>query len=122
MQVIHCSGYTADEKKIIVTQYVWPQILERIKMTDDLKISEEAVKYLITEHSHEEEGVRTLIRAVETLVTRINLLRIADEETAKTYKFYKKITLPCVIDTEMARHILQDMTTQPNESWRHIYV
>lgn len=122
MQVIHCSGYTVDEKKIIVTQYVWPQILERIKMSNDLKISEEAVKYLITEHSHEEEGVRTLIRAVETLVMRINLLRIADEETAKSYKFYKKISLPCTIDSDTVRHILQDITTQPNESWRHIYV
>jgi ATP-dependent Lon protease len=122
MQVIHCAGYTADEKKIILTQYVWPQILERIKMTEDLKISDEAVKYLIHEYSHEEEGVRTLIRAVEMLVTRINLLRIADEETAKSYKFYKKISLPCTIDVDTAKHILQDIATQPNESWRHIYV
>lgn len=122
MQVIHCAGYTADEKKIILTQYVWPQILERIKMTDDLKISDEAIKYLIQDYSHEEEGVRTLIRAVETLVTRINLLRIADEDTAKSYKFYKKISLPCTIDVETAKHILQDIATQPNESWRHLYV
>ena len=122
MQVIHCAGYTADEKKIILTQYVWPQILERIKMTDDLKISDEAIKYLIQDYSHEEEGVRTLIRAVETLVTRINLLRIADDETAKSYKFYKKISLPCTIDVETAKHILQDIATQPNESWRHLYV
>ena len=121
MQVITCNGYSADEKKIILTQYVWPQILERIKM-DDLKISEEAIKFLISEYSKDEEGVRTLIRAVETLVTRINLLRIADEETAKSYKFYTKIKLPLTIDTELARHILEDIATEPkNESWRALY-
>jgi ATP-dependent Lon protease len=121
MQVIHCSGYTSDEKKIIVTQYVWPQILERIKL-DGLTIDDDAIKFLINEYSHEEEGVRTLIRAVETLMTRINLLRIADEETAKSYKFYTKIALPLKVDIELAKHILQDMNTQPNESWRHLYV
>jgi len=121
MQVIHCSGYTADEKKVILTQYVWPQILERIKMTDDLKISDEAIKFLISEHSNTEEGVRTLMRAVETLVTRINLLRIADEETAKSYKFYTKITLPLTIDVETAKHILQDMEAPKSEAWRMLY-
>jgi ATP-dependent Lon protease len=120
MQVINCSGYSADEKKIIVTQYVWPQVLERIKL--DVKISDAAVKFLIEEYSKEEEGVRTLIRAVDTLVTRINLLRIADEATAKSYKFYKKIELPCTIDVELARHILDDVpVSKGDDNWRHLY-
>jgi ATP-dependent Lon protease len=121
MQVIHCSGYTADEKKVILTQYVWPQILERIKMTEDLKISDEAIKFLISEHSNHEEGVRTLMRAVETLVTRINLLRIADEETAKSYKFYTKIELPLTIDVATAKHILQETEVPKQETWRSLY-
>lgn len=120
MQVIHCAGYTADEKKIILTQYVWPQILERIKI-EGLTITEEAVKHLISEYSSEEEGVRTLIRAVETLVTRINLLRIVDDETAKTYPFCMDIKLPMSITPDNVRHILKDATRQENESWRHLY-
>ena len=121
MQVIHCSGYSADEKKIILNQYVWPQILERIKM-NGLTITDDAVKFLINDYSNEEEGVRTLIRAVETLVTRINLLRIADEETAKSYPFYMKIRLPMEIKPDDVKHILNDMTRTVNESWRHLYV
>lgn len=120
MQVINCAGYSADEKKVILTQYVWPQILERIKM-DGLSITDEAVKYLISEFSHEEEGVRTLMRAVETLVTRINLLRIADEETAKSYKFYTKVALPLVITPTVARHILQDLNVTPPGPERWLY-
>ena len=122
MQVIHCSGYSQDEKKIILTQYVWPQILDRIKM-EGVTIDEDAIKFLIREYSSEEEGVRTLIRAVETLMTRINLLRIADEETARSYKFYTKIVFPLKIDTELAKHILGDVADQPtNESWRRLYI
>jgi len=120
MQVINCSGYTATDKKAILTQYVWPQILDRLNMKDDLKITEEAVKFLISEYSNEEEGVRVLIRAVETLVTRINLLRIADEKTAKSYPFYKAVKLPMTITPEDVKGILVE-TKVVNESWRHLY-
>ena len=120
MQVITCAGYTADDKKSIVTQYVWPQVLERINMKDELTITEEAIKFLISEYSHEEEGVRVLIRAVETLVTRINLLRIADEKTAKGYPFYKAVKLPMVVTPEDIRALLVE-TKVVNESWRHLY-
>jgi hypothetical protein len=58
---------------------------------------------------------------VETLMTRINLLRIADEETARSYKFYTKIALPLKVDTALAKHILEDLNSQPNESWRALY-
>ena len=121
MQVITCSGYNAEDKKNILTKYIWPQILDRIQLTSQLTLTDEAVKYLIEEFSKEEEGVRTLIRSVESLVTRINLLRIADEATAKEYVFYKKIILPCTIDVATARHILQDTASGVNESWRHLY-
>ena len=120
MQVITCAGYTGEEKTIILTKYVWPQILDRTKIPE-LSLSDEAVKFLIQEYSKEEEGVRTLIRSVETLVTRINLLRIADEETAKSYSFYTKITLPLTITTDLARHLLQDRAPQKSESWRNFY-
>jgi ATP-dependent Lon protease len=120
MQVITCTGYSADDKFQIVEKYIWPQMLERTNFKE-LTIKPDAIKFLIKEYSSEEEGVRTLIRSLETLTTRINLLRIADEETAKTYKFYTKITSQCVIDTDMARHILQDMSAPGNESWKHLY-
>jgi ATP-dependent Lon protease len=120
MQVINCAGYTADDKRSIVKQYVWPQVLERINMKEELTISDDAIKFMISEYSHEEEGVRVLIRAVETLVTRINLLRIADEKTAKTYPFYRAVKLPMAITPDDVKGILVE-TKVVNESWRHLY-
>ena len=121
MQIITCSGYTWEEKASIVNQYIWPQILERIQLKDQLTISEEAIKFLIAEFSKEEEGVRTLIRTVETLVTRINLLRIAGETTAKKYSFYTAIKLPLTITPDLCRRILEDTVRSGNESFRHMY-
>jgi ATP-dependent Lon protease len=120
MQVITCTGYTAEDKKMILNQYVWPQVLERINMKEDLTITDEAIKFLISEYSADEEGVRVLIRAVETMVTRINLLRIADEKTAKGYPFYKDIKLPMLITPDDVKALLVE-TKQVNESWRHLY-
>ena len=120
MQVINCSGYTADDKKVILRQYVWPQVLKRLNMEEDLTITDEAVKFLISEYSNEEEGVRVLIRSVETLVTRINLLRIADEKTAKSYPFYKAVKLPMSITPEDIKALLVESKVI-NESWRHLY-
>jgi ATP-dependent Lon protease len=120
MQVINCSGYTAEDKKVILKQYVWPQVLKRLNMENDLTISDEAVKFMISEYSNEEEGVRVLIRSVETLVTRINLLRIADEKTAKSYPFYKAVNLPMAITPEDIKALLVESKVI-NESWRHLY-
>ena len=121
MQVITCSGYSWEEKASIVRQYIWPQILDRIHLKDQVTISEEAIKYLISEFSKEEEGVRSLIRTVETLVTRVNLLRIAGEATAKKYVFYTPIKLPLLITPDLCRRILEDMLRSGNESFRHMY-
>lgn len=121
MHIITCPGYTATEKEHILSQYVLPQILERNNLKE-LEFTEDAKKYMIDEYSKEEEGVRNLIRTVDTIVTRINLLRIADEETAKSYKFYTKIALPIKLDVDMVKHILAESPIKRNESWRHIYV
>ena len=121
MQVITCSGYSGEEKASIVSQYIWPQILDRIQLKDQLTISDEAIKFLIAEFSKDEEGVRTLIRTVETLVTRINLLRIASETTAKKYTFYTPIKLPLTITPDVCRRILEDTMRSGNESWRQMY-
>ena len=120
MQVIDCTGYNADDKKEIVTRYVWPELIDRIKM-DGLSIDDEAVKYLIKEYSHGEEGVRTLIRCVETMMTRLNLLRIADETTAKSYKFYMPVKLPHKITVSDIKHLLSEPVKEDNESWRRLY-
>ena len=122
MSVIQCSGYKDDEKKIIVANYVWPDVLKHAGIArEDLTATEEAAEYIIKEYSKGEQGMRNIIRVVETVVSRINLLRISDEETAKSYKFYTKIVFPAKLTKETVKTILTDFSPEAPETWRSMY-
>ena len=122
MSVIQCSGYKDDEKKIIVANYVWPEVLKHAGIArEDLSATEEAAEYIIKEYSKGEQGMRNIIRVVETVVSRINLLRISDEETAKSYKFYTKIAFPAKLTKETVKTILIDFSPEAPETWRSMY-
>jgi len=122
MSVIQCSGYKDDEKKIIIANYVWPDVLKHAGIArEDLTATEEAAEYIIKEYSKGEQGMRNIIRVVETVVSRINLLRISDEETAKSYKFYTKIAFPAKLTKETVKTILVDFSAEAPETWRSMY-
>lgn len=122
MAIIKCSGYKDSEKKIIIANYVWKEILNRIGISrDDLSATEEAAEYIIREYSNDEPGMRTLIRVVETIVARINLIRISDKETAEKYKFYMPIVFPMKLDVAAVKKLLIDYAPKDSETWRSMY-
>jgi len=122
MQVIHCSGYSAKEKQSILEEYVWPDLLRRLNFhADDIKLTSEAVKFIVSEYSSKEEGVRTLIRTAEAIITRLNMLRIADEETMKIYKFYIKVDFPLQLNEAIIKTLLTEMESKEPEPWRSMY-
>jgi ATP-dependent Lon protease len=122
MSVIQCSGYTNDEKKIIVANYVWPEVLKHAGIKrEDLSATEDAAEYIIREYSNGEQGMRNIIRVVETVVSRVNLLRLSDEESGKKYKFWTKIQFPLKLTKETVKTLLQDVDVAPPETWRSLY-
>jgi ATP-dependent Lon protease len=122
MQVIHCGGYSELEKQTILKDYIWPGLLERLKFkTEEIDLNESARKFLITEYSSKEEGVRNLIRSAETLITRLNMLRIADEETLKDYKFYIPVTFPLKLTETIIRKLLSDLQTKEPDAWKTMF-
>jgi ATP-dependent Lon protease len=122
MQVIQCSGYNAKEKQAILEDYIWPDLLKRLNFNSyEVLLTEEASKFIIQEYSSKEEGVRTLIRTAEAIITRLNMLRIADEETMKDYKFYTKLEFPVKLNETLIKTLLTDTAVKQNESWRTMY-
>jgi len=121
MQVIYCSGYTAKEKQSILEEYVWPELLQRLKFDKtDILLTDDASKFIISEYS-KEEGVRTLIRTAEAIITRLNMLRIADEETMKDYKFYINVEFPLKLNETIIKTLLAETQAKESESWRSMY-
>jgi ATP-dependent Lon protease len=122
MTVIHCGGYVDSDKKVILKDYIWPQIIERLRFKEDeVTLSSSAISHIIEEYSSDEKGVRNLIRATESMMTRLNMLRIADSEMMKDYKFYMDVKFPLTIDKIVVETLLSDFSKKEPETWRSLY-
>lgn len=122
MTVIHCGGYNEKDKLVILKDYVLPEILSRLSFgTNDVILTEAAAKYMISEFSSEEKGVRTLIRTLENMMTRINMLRVAKHDSMMDYKFYMDVSFPFTITEEVVKTILNDFDKKEPETWRSLY-
>ena len=123
MTIINCEGYNEKDKKEILKDYVLPQLYSRLKFTEDeLVFTDDAMKFIISEFSADEKGVRTLIRTVESMMTRLNMLRVASDETMKEYSFYMDVSFPLTVDEKVVKTLLCDATKKEPESWRTMYM
>jgi ATP-dependent Lon protease len=123
MTIITCDGYNEKDKREILKNYVWPQLLERLFFdTTEVILTDSAMKFLISEFSGDEKGVRTLIRTVETMMTRLNMLRIANDDSMKEYNFYMEVSCTLTIDEEVVKTLLNGLNKKEVENWRHMYV
>ena len=120
MQVINCGGYSQKEKQTILEEYVWPDLLKRLRFLPEDILLGETSKFLISEYSSKEQGVRTLIRTAEMIITRLNMLRIADEQTMKDYKFYLNVEFPLELNISIIKKLLFDYQKE-YEPWRTMY-
>jgi ATP-dependent Lon protease len=123
MNIIECGGYDENDKKEILKNYVWPEMVERLKFkTDDLVFEDDAMKFVISEYSQTEKGVRNLIRAMETVITRINMLRVSNHESMKEYPFYMDVKFPLKITPKVIQTMLKDTSKNKQEDiWKMMY-
>jgi ATP-dependent Lon protease len=122
MTVIHCGGYNEKDKTVILKDYIWPQTLERLCFNkEDVSLTDGAIKFIIEEYSKEEKGVRSLIRTIESMMTRLNMLRVAKHESMKEYKFYMDVQFPLKITEDIVKTLLTDFEKKEPETWRSLY-
>jgi ATP-dependent Lon protease len=122
MTVIHCGGYNEKDKTVILKDYIWPQILDRLCFDkEEVILSDGAIKFMIEEYSKDEKGVRTLIRTVESMMTRLNMLRVAKHESMKDYKFYMDFVFPITITEAVVKTLLIDFEKKEPEAWKTLY-
>lgn len=122
MTIIHCDGYKEDDKQVILKNHIWPQVIERLRFSDsDVILKDNAARFLISEFSSTEKGVRNLIRSTESMMTRLNMLRIASSETMKDYGFYMEVSNPCIIDESVVKKLLFDYDKKETDGWKFMY-
>ena len=122
MTVINCGGYNEKDKVTILRDYIWPQLLDRLKFNpSEIVLTDSAIRHIITEYSGDEKGVRTLIRTVEGMMTRLNMLRVMRDDSMKAYSFFVEYTTPFVLNDQTTRKLLTDLGKKESENWRHMY-
>ena len=86
MEIIELSGYTDEEKQKIARQYLIPKQLEANGMQNtEITFNDQAVRELI-HHYTKEAGVRSLERAVSSVVRKLAREYVKDGKKKKSFK------------------------------------
>jgi ATP-dependent Lon protease len=132
LQVVRVKGYNTLEKCKISKEYMFPRFCKDMGFKEtDLIMNDDVINYIINSYADKEDGVRNLGRCLETLVSRINMLRLVqDSEPEEKDKFIdklpfeakkmSKITLPFNITQDVVENIL--IKPKVNASFHHMYL
>ena len=77
MYAIKVDSFKRDDKVIIAKDYLLPNIYKSINMKENQVIfNDDIIKYIINTFTSNEEGVRNLKRCLETVISKLNVLRL----------------------------------------------
>ena len=98
MVVITLKGYDLKQKTVIAEQYLLPDALNEVNLTEKVAISKEILTNIIEDYAHEEKGVRELKRCIEQMTQKINMLRMYNSPDLPFY--IKDFALPFIVKKE----------------------
>ena len=82
MVTIKTESYKIEDKVIIANTYLLKDLLAQFNMhSRDISFPESVIKYIITNKTGDEEGVRNLRRALESVVSNVNLVMLLEPKT-----------------------------------------
>jgi ATP-dependent Lon protease len=75
MYNIRVDGFNVKEKLVIAEQHLLPAALKDVGLHEKVSIHKDVVQYIIEHNTGEEKGVRELKRCIQTIASKLNLLR-----------------------------------------------
>uniref|UniRef100_A0A6C0JCX9 ATPase AAA-type core domain-containing protein n=1 Tax=viral metagenome TaxID=1070528 RepID=A0A6C0JCX9_9ZZZZ len=107
MYRIQTAGYNVKDKNIICSKHLMPKICEQVKFKEDeIIIKDDVVEYIVTNHTNEEKGIRTLKRCLEIIHTKLNLYRLMKPNTKL---FENELTLDVTFPFEVTKDVVDTM-------------
>lgn len=98
MNVICMKGYGSKEKLYIAENYLLPAALKEVSLAERVRIPTDVLQYIISVYASDQSGVRELKRCIETIVQKINMLRMYNSKELPF--FIKDFTLPFIVRRE----------------------
>jgi ATP-dependent Lon protease len=119
MYNIHVNGFNLKEKTIIAENYLLPAALKDMNLFEKVSFPKEVIKYVIEHHTAGEPGVREMKRCLQTIVSKINLLRFYNDGKAVPFSI-PNFQLPFTVTKEHVEIFLKKKpSTDP--SIAHLY-
>tara|TARA_Y100000385_G_scaffold281416_1_gene334189 strand:- start:5446 stop:7218 length:1773 start_codon:yes stop_codon:yes gene_type:complete len=74
---IQTKGFNNSDKLKIAEDYLIPKLLDSFALKkDDITLNNDVIEHIINQYTMKEEGVRNLKRCIETIMSKINVLRL----------------------------------------------
>ena len=107
MYVINTKGFTIDDKLKISREYLIPEIYETYSFhKEDIIFTDEIIQKMITNYTQGEEGVRNLKRCIETIISKINIHILSQDNTDLSFKL-KDFKLPVTLNDTHIEELLK---------------
>jgi len=119
MYNIKVDGFNVKQKLVIAESYLVNAALREVNLFEKIGISKEIITHIIEHYTGEEQGVRELKRCIQTVISKLNLLRFYNDP-AKVPFAIKGFGLPFTMKREHIELFLK--RKEVNESLSQMYV
>jgi len=121
MYNIKVEGFNLKEKLVIAEQYLLNQALRDVGLHEKVSISKEIVEYVIENHTGDEKGVRELKRSLQTITSKLNLLRFYNNPKQVPFAI-ADFALPFTLKKEHIALFLKKKQDGIDPSIAHLYI
>jgi ATP-dependent Lon protease len=119
MYNIEVKGFSLKEKMLIAEDYLLPHALKESGLHEKISISKEILEYVIENFTAGEAGVRELKRCIQTIVSKINLLRFYNNPKQVPFAI-EGFSLPFTLKKQHVELFLKKKETM-DASIAHLY-
>tara|TARA_B100001094_G_scaffold62326_2_gene58176 strand:+ start:5947 stop:7836 length:1890 start_codon:yes stop_codon:yes gene_type:complete len=111
MYVINTKGFKPNDKIMICNYYILPELMDTFLFDQkDIVFTDESLLYIIEKHTSKEEGVRNLKRCLETIISKVNIYHLSNNNSNKSMDDNNIIPFTFTIpDFKLPLHITKDI-------------
>jgi len=120
MYNIKVEGFNLKEKLVIAEQYLLKQALKDVGLHEKVSVSKDIVEHIIENFTSSEKGVRELKRCLQTVMSKLNLLRFYNNPKLVPFAI-TDFALPFILKKSHIELLLKKKEAALDPSIAHLY-
>jgi hypothetical protein len=120
MYNVEIHGFDVKQKLAIAEQYLLPAALREVNLFEKVAINKEILTHVVENYTGEEKGVRELKRCIQTIISKLNLLRFYNDPKRVPFAI-TGFGLPFTVKQDHVK-LLLNKKPGPSDSVSHMYL